>query len=72
MLAKTKEVSHIAEEDLSNALQKTHIHEWEETCMKSCLTKEISGDRNAVENNDGLQWCCKDNLLKADLPSNSI
>lgn len=34
---------------------KKHIHEWEETFMKSSLTKEISGDSNAVENNDGLQ-----------------
>lgn len=50
---------------------KTHMCEWEETCMKSSLTKEISGDRNMVEN-DGLKWCCRDNPLKADLPSNSM
>lgn len=34
---------------------KTHMCEWEETRMKSSLTKEISGDRNVVENNDGLK-----------------
>lgn len=51
---------------------KTHMCEWEETRMKSSLTKEISGDRNVVENNDGLKWYCRDNPLKADLPSNSI